>query len=59
MPLHNKPQMASGSGGEYGCGPDFWEEQDLEFKGEFPVMHKEDFRSMREVRSYAPNKPVL
>jgi hypothetical protein len=22
-------------------------------------MHKEDFRSMREVRSYAPNKPVL
>jgi hypothetical protein len=51
--------MASGSGGEYGCGPDFWEEQDPEFKGEFPVMHKRDFCSMREVRGYTPNKPVL
>jgi hypothetical protein len=46
-------------GGEYGCGLEFWEEQDLESKGEFPVLHKRDFRSMREVRSYAPNKPVL
>jgi hypothetical protein len=51
--------MASGSRGEYGCGPEFWEEQDPEFKGVFPVLHKRDFRSMREVRSYAPNKPVL
>jgi hypothetical protein len=51
--------MASESGGEYGCGLEFWEEQDQEFKGEFPVLHKRDFRSMREVRSYAPNKPVL
>jgi hypothetical protein len=51
--------IASGSGGEYGCGPEFWEEQDPEFKGEFLVLHKRDFRSMCEVRSYAPNKPVL
>jgi hypothetical protein len=43
--------MDSGSGGEYGCGPEFWEEQDPEFKGGFPVLHKRDFRSMREVRS--------
>jgi hypothetical protein len=49
----------SGSGGEYGCGPEFWEEEDPEFKGEFPVLQKRDFRSMCEVRSYAPNKPVL
>jgi hypothetical protein len=51
--------MASGRGGEYGCGPEFWEEQDPEFKGEFPILQKRDFLSMREVRSYAPNKPVL
>jgi hypothetical protein len=51
--------MASRSGGEYGCSPYFWEEQDPEFKEEFLVMHKRDFRSMREVRSYAPNKLVL
>jgi hypothetical protein len=44
--------MASGSGGEYECGPEFWEEQDPKFKGGFPVLHKRDFRSMREVRSY-------
>jgi hypothetical protein len=50
---------ASGSGGEYGCGPEFWEEQDPEFKGEFPILQKRDFRSMCEVRSYAPNKLVL
>jgi hypothetical protein len=54
-----KIAMASGSGGEYGCGPEFWEEQDPEFKGQFPVLQKRDFRSMCEVRSYAPNKPVL
>jgi hypothetical protein len=34
-------------------------EQDSKLKGEFLVMHKRDFRSMREVRSYAPNKLVL
>jgi hypothetical protein len=50
--------MASGSGGEYRCGPEFWEEQDPEFNEEFPILHKRDFRSMREVRSYTPNKPV-
>jgi hypothetical protein len=51
--------MASWSGDEYGCGPEFWEEQDPEFKGEFPILQKRDFRSMCEVRSYAPNKLVL
>jgi hypothetical protein len=47
--------MASRSGGKYGCDLEFWEEQDLEFKGEFPVLQKRDFRSMCEVRSYAHN----
>jgi hypothetical protein len=51
--------MASVSGGEYGCGPEFWEEQDPKFKREFSVLQKRDFRSMHEVRSYTPNKPVL
>jgi hypothetical protein len=51
--------MASRSGGEYGCGPEFWEEQNPKFKVEFLVLHKRDFHSMHEVRSYAPNKPVL
>jgi hypothetical protein len=27
--------MTFGSGGEYGCGPELWEEQDPEFKGAF------------------------
>jgi hypothetical protein len=51
--------MASGSGGEYGCGPEFWEEQDPEFKGGFLILQKRDFHSMRKVGSYAPNKLVL
>jgi hypothetical protein len=51
--------MASGSGGKYGYGPESWEEQNPEFKEEFSILQKRDFRSMREVRSSAPNKPVL
>jgi hypothetical protein len=35
-----------------------WAEQDPDFNANFPIHNKREFKSMRDVRSYAPNKPV-
>jgi hypothetical protein len=32
--------------------------QDLDFEAKLSIQDKRDFKSMREVRSYTPNKPV-
>ena len=53
-----QPAMSSWSGDDETVGPTVWTEQDPDFKGNFPVLDKRDFRSMRDVRSYAPNQPV-
>jgi hypothetical protein len=39
-------------------GPTLWSEQDPDFKANFLIQDKRDFKSVRDVRSYAPNKPV-
>jgi hypothetical protein len=33
-----------------------WSQQDPEFNNNFPVLDKRDFKSMRDVRKYAPNQ---
>jgi hypothetical protein len=39
-------------------GPALWSQQDPEFNTNFPVLDKRDFKSMRDVRKYAPNQTV-
>jgi hypothetical protein len=39
-------------------GPAPWSQQDPEFNTNFPVLDKRDFKSMRDVRKYAPNQMV-
>jgi hypothetical protein len=39
-------------------GPALWIQQYPEFNNNFPVLDKRDFKSMRDVRKYAPNQPV-
>jgi hypothetical protein len=51
--------MASWSGDEHGFGPELWHQQLEEFVANFPLKGKSDFRSMRDVRSYAPKQMVL
>jgi hypothetical protein len=43
---------------EHDFGSQLWSQQDPKFSDNLPVQAKSDFKSMREVRSYAPNKPV-
>jgi hypothetical protein len=38
--------------------PALWSQQDLELNTNFPVLDKRDFKSMRDVRKYAPNQMV-
>jgi hypothetical protein len=45
--------MASWSGDEHGFGPELWHQQSEDFVANFLLKGKSDFRSMREVRSYA------
>jgi hypothetical protein len=35
-----------------------WSQQDPELNTNFPVLDKRDFKSMRDVRKYAPNQTV-
>jgi hypothetical protein len=51
--------MASWSGDEHGFGPELWHRQSEDFVANFPLKGKTDFRSVREVRSYAPKQTVL
>jgi hypothetical protein len=39
-------------------GPALWSQQDPEFNTNFPVLDKRDFKSMCDVRKYAPNQTV-
>jgi hypothetical protein len=39
-------------------GPTLWSQQDPEFSSNFLVLNKRDFKSMRDVRKYAPNQTV-
>jgi hypothetical protein len=39
-------------------GPALWSQKDPEFNTNFPVLGKRDFKSMRDVRKYAPNQTV-
>jgi hypothetical protein len=39
-------------------GPTQWSQQDPEFNNNFPVLDKRDFKSMHDVRKYAPNQTV-
>jgi hypothetical protein len=39
-------------------GPALWSQQDPEFNNNFPVLDKRDFKSMHDVRKYAPNRTV-
>jgi hypothetical protein len=43
---------------EHDFGSQLWSQQDPKFSDNLPVQAKSDFKSMHEVRSYAPNKPV-
>jgi hypothetical protein len=51
--------MASWSGDEHGFGPELWHQQSEDFVANFPLKGKTDFRSMREVRSYAKANSVV
>ena len=50
--------MTSWSGDDDSLGSASWTEQNPNFKDNFPLQEKRDFKSMRDVRSYAPNQPV-
>jgi hypothetical protein len=50
--------MTSWSGDDHGFGLELRSEQDPEFKDNFPVQGKRYFKSMCEVRSYAPMQTV-
>jgi hypothetical protein len=39
--------------------PELWHQQSEDFEANFPLKGKSDFRSMRDVRSYAPKQAVL
>jgi hypothetical protein len=39
-------------------GPALWSQQDPEFNNNFPVLDRRDFKSMCDVRKYAPNQTV-
>jgi hypothetical protein len=39
-------------------GPALWSQQDPEFNTNFLVLDKRDFKSMRDVRKYAPDQTV-
>jgi hypothetical protein len=39
-------------------GPALWSQQDPEFNNNFSVLDKRDFKSMCDVRKYAPNQMV-
>jgi hypothetical protein len=39
-------------------GQALWSQQDPEFNTNFPVLDKRDFKSIRDVRKYAPNQTV-
>jgi hypothetical protein len=43
---------------DYSLGPALWSQQDPEFNTNFPVLDKRDFKTMRDVRKYAPNQMV-
>jgi hypothetical protein len=51
--------MASWSGDGHDFGPELWHQQSEDFEANFPLKGKSDFRSMRDVRSYAPKQAVL
>jgi hypothetical protein len=46
----------SGADDDESFGPALWSQQDLEFNTNFPVLDKRDFKSMHDVRKYAPIK---
>jgi hypothetical protein len=50
--------MTSWSGDNDSFGPALRSEQDPDFKANFPIQDKIDFKSVHDVRSYTPNKPV-
>jgi hypothetical protein len=57
---HKKATMSSWTGADDddSIGPALWSQQDPEFNTNFPVLNKRDFKSMRDVRKYAPNQTV-
>jgi hypothetical protein len=48
----------TGADDDDSIGPTLWSQQDPEFNTNFPVLDKRDFKSMRDVRKYAPNQTV-
>jgi hypothetical protein len=50
--------MTSWSGDEHNFDHELWHQQSPDFKANFPMKGKSDFRSMREVRSYTPKQTV-
>jgi hypothetical protein len=48
----------TGADDDDSLSPALWSPQDLEFNTNFLVLDKRDFKSMRDVRKYAPNKMV-
>jgi hypothetical protein len=48
----------TGADDDDSLGPALWSQQDPEFNTNFPVLDKRDFKSMRDVRKYAPNQTV-
>jgi hypothetical protein len=51
--------MASWSEDEHGFGPELWHQQSEDFKANFPLKGKSDFKSTCDVRSYASKQTVL
>jgi hypothetical protein len=48
----------TGADDDDSIGPTLWSQQDPEFNTNFPVLDKRDFKSMHDVRKYAPNQMV-
>jgi hypothetical protein len=40
-------------------GPELWHQQPEDFEANFPLKSKSDFKSTRDVRSYAPKQTML
>jgi hypothetical protein len=48
----------TGADDDDSIGPALWSQQDPEFNINFPVLDMRDFKSMHDVRKYAPNQTV-
>jgi hypothetical protein len=48
----------TGADDDVSIGPALWSQQDPEFNTNFSVLDKRDFKSMCDVRKYAPNQTV-